>query len=176
MTAPHERTLEALKNAVKAGLADSAAGRYTDFNASEPLTTHLKSLATKALERAKMMTKPEREYLTLWLANDLASLLREEPEQLDAFGVLMAELEHATERWVTAAAQEVKNQLVFYMCVRCRCLHRSANPLNFSWEHLQELRACSQCGNNEFARTEVPDDFETAVYPLILLSTEEHEK
>ena len=41
--------LRALKNAVQVGLADSAAGRYTSFNSSEALTTHLKSLATKAV-------------------------------------------------------------------------------------------------------------------------------
>ena len=44
--------LEALKNAVQVGLADSAAGRYTDFNSSESLTSHLKSMATKAIASA----------------------------------------------------------------------------------------------------------------------------
>ena len=44
--------LKALKNAVQVGLADSAAGRYTDFNSSESLTKHLKSLATKAIASA----------------------------------------------------------------------------------------------------------------------------
>jgi hypothetical protein len=73
-------------------------------------------------------------------------------------------------------AKEAKNPLVFYKCVRCGCLHRSVNPFNLSWEQLQELRACSQCGNNEFVRTEMPDDFETAAYPSILLSTGEHKK
>jgi antitoxin ParD1/3/4 len=44
--------LKALQNAVQVGLADSAAGRYTTFNSSESLTTHLKSLATKAIAGA----------------------------------------------------------------------------------------------------------------------------
>jgi antitoxin ParD1/3/4 len=44
--------LEALQNAVQIGLADSAAGRYTDFSSSESLATHLKSLATKAIASA----------------------------------------------------------------------------------------------------------------------------
>ena len=44
--------LEALQNAVQVGLADSAAGRYTDFNSSESLTKHLKLLATKAIASA----------------------------------------------------------------------------------------------------------------------------
>jgi len=44
--------LEALQNAVQVGLADSAAGRYTVFDSSESLTTHLKSLATKAIASA----------------------------------------------------------------------------------------------------------------------------
>jgi antitoxin ParD1/3/4 len=44
--------LKALKAAVQVGLADSAAGRYTDFNSSESLTKHLKSLATKAIASA----------------------------------------------------------------------------------------------------------------------------
>ena len=44
--------LEALKAAVQVGLADSAAGRYTDFNSSESLAKHLKSLATKAIANA----------------------------------------------------------------------------------------------------------------------------
>lgn len=44
--------LKALKTAVQVGLADSAAGRYTDFNSSESLTKHLKSLATKAIASA----------------------------------------------------------------------------------------------------------------------------
>jgi antitoxin ParD1/3/4 len=44
--------LKALKNAVQVGLADSAAGRYTDFSTSESLTKHLKSLATKAIVSA----------------------------------------------------------------------------------------------------------------------------
>ena len=44
--------LEALQNAVQIGLADSAAGRYTDFSSSGSLATHLKSLATKAIASA----------------------------------------------------------------------------------------------------------------------------
>lgn len=44
--------LQALKTAIQAGLADSAAGRYTDFNSSESLSTHLKSLAAKAIASA----------------------------------------------------------------------------------------------------------------------------
>jgi antitoxin ParD1/3/4 len=44
--------LKALQNAVQVGLADSAAGRYTDFNSSESLTTHLKALTTKAIASA----------------------------------------------------------------------------------------------------------------------------
>ena len=44
--------LEALQNAVQVGLADSAAGRYTIFDSSKSLTTHLKSLATKAIASA----------------------------------------------------------------------------------------------------------------------------
>lgn len=41
--------LKALQAAVKAGLADSAAGRYTNFNSLESLSKHLKSLAAKAI-------------------------------------------------------------------------------------------------------------------------------
>ena len=41
--------LKALQAAVQVGLADSAAGRYTDFNSSESLTKHLNSLAKKAI-------------------------------------------------------------------------------------------------------------------------------
>ena len=44
--------LKALQNAVQASLADSAAGRYAVFNSPESLTTHLKSLATKAIASA----------------------------------------------------------------------------------------------------------------------------
>lgn len=44
--------LEALQNAVQVGLADSAAGRYTDFNSSQSLTQHLKSLAAQAIASA----------------------------------------------------------------------------------------------------------------------------
>lgn len=44
--------LAALQNAAQAGLADSAAGRHTTFDSSESLTTHLKSLATKAIASA----------------------------------------------------------------------------------------------------------------------------
>jgi antitoxin ParD1/3/4 len=44
--------LQALKTAVDVGLADSAAGRYTDFNSSESLTQHLKTLAKKAIASA----------------------------------------------------------------------------------------------------------------------------
>lgn len=44
--------LKALKNAIQVGLADSAAGRYTDLSNSESLTKHLKSLASKAIANA----------------------------------------------------------------------------------------------------------------------------
>jgi len=44
--------LKALKSAVEVGLADSAAGRHTDFNSSQSLTKHLKSLAKKAIASA----------------------------------------------------------------------------------------------------------------------------
>ncbi len=44
--------LKALQNAVQVGLVDSVAGRYTEFNSAESLTTHLKSLATKAIASA----------------------------------------------------------------------------------------------------------------------------
>ena len=44
--------LTELKTAVQVGLADSAAGRYTNFNSSESLSNHLKSLATKAIMSA----------------------------------------------------------------------------------------------------------------------------
>ena len=44
--------LKVLKTAVQVGLADSTAGRYTDFNSSESLTKHLKSLAEKAIASA----------------------------------------------------------------------------------------------------------------------------
>ena len=44
--------LKALQAAVQVGLADSVAGRYTDFNSLESLTKHLKSLATKAIASA----------------------------------------------------------------------------------------------------------------------------
>ena len=44
--------LKALQTAVQAGLADSVAGRYTDFNSPALLRKHLKSLATKAIASA----------------------------------------------------------------------------------------------------------------------------
>jgi len=44
--------LKALQAAVQVGLADSAAGRYNDFNSSESLTQHLKTLAKKATANA----------------------------------------------------------------------------------------------------------------------------
>ena len=44
--------LKALQAAVQVGLADSAAGRYTDFNSSESLTKHLETLAKKAIASA----------------------------------------------------------------------------------------------------------------------------
>lgn len=44
--------LEALQNAVKAGLADSAAGRFTDFNSEQSLTKHLNLLAAEAITSA----------------------------------------------------------------------------------------------------------------------------
>ena len=44
--------LEALQAAVQIGLADSAAGLYTNFNSSESLTLHLKTLAKKAIASA----------------------------------------------------------------------------------------------------------------------------
>ena len=39
--------LKALQAAVQVALADSAAGRFTDFNSSQSLTKHLKSLVMK---------------------------------------------------------------------------------------------------------------------------------
>ena len=44
--------LKALQAAVQVGVADSAAGHYTEFNCSESLTQHLKTLATKAIATA----------------------------------------------------------------------------------------------------------------------------
>ena len=44
--------LTALQAAVQVGLADSAAGRYTDFNSSESLTKRLKSLTKKSIASA----------------------------------------------------------------------------------------------------------------------------
>jgi len=44
--------LKALQAAVQVGLADRAAGRYNDFNSSESLTQHLKTLAKKATANA----------------------------------------------------------------------------------------------------------------------------
>jgi antitoxin ParD1/3/4 len=44
--------LQALNSAVQVGLADSAAGRYTDFNTAESLTKQLKALSTKAIASA----------------------------------------------------------------------------------------------------------------------------
>jgi antitoxin ParD1/3/4 len=44
--------LQALRTAVQVGLADSAAGWYIDFNSSESLTKHLKSVAKKAIASA----------------------------------------------------------------------------------------------------------------------------
>ena len=44
--------LQALQNAVQAGLADSAAGRYTSFDSPKSLKTHLSSLAAKAIASA----------------------------------------------------------------------------------------------------------------------------
>ena len=41
--------LQALKAAVLLGVADSEAGRYTEFDSSESLSEHLKSLAEKAI-------------------------------------------------------------------------------------------------------------------------------
>lgn len=43
---------KALQAAVEVGLADSAAGRYTDFTSSQSLTAHLQSLAAKAIASA----------------------------------------------------------------------------------------------------------------------------
>lgn len=44
--------LKALQAAVKVGVADSAAGHYTEFNSSEFLTEYLQTLATKAIAAA----------------------------------------------------------------------------------------------------------------------------
>ena len=44
--------LKALQAAVQVGLANSAAGRHTDFHSSASLTKHLKSLAKKAIASA----------------------------------------------------------------------------------------------------------------------------
>jgi len=44
--------LKALQAAIQVGLADSAAGRYTDFNSSQSLTKHLETLAEKAIANA----------------------------------------------------------------------------------------------------------------------------
>lgn len=44
--------LKALQNAVQVGLDDITAGRYTDFNSSESLASHLTSLAKKAIASA----------------------------------------------------------------------------------------------------------------------------
>lgn len=41
--------LEALRNAVQAGVADFDAGRFTTFESSDALGTHLKSVAAKAI-------------------------------------------------------------------------------------------------------------------------------
>lgn len=42
--------LEEVRKAVQEGIDDSDAGKYTEFESAEALTTHLKSLARKALE------------------------------------------------------------------------------------------------------------------------------
>lgn len=44
--------LKALQAAVQVGVADSELGNYTEFNSSQTLTAHLKSLATKAIAAA----------------------------------------------------------------------------------------------------------------------------
>ena len=47
-----QKLFEVLRDAAQVGLADSAAGRYTDLHLAESLTNHLKSLATVAIESA----------------------------------------------------------------------------------------------------------------------------
>ena len=50
------------------------------------------------------MTALEREYLTLWIANDLsARLVQEMPEQSEALKALTAEIECACARWLNGS-------------------------------------------------------------------------
>jgi hypothetical protein len=45
------------------------------------------------------MTKAEREYLVLWLAQDLALLLKTEPYQREAYETLVVEIMDAIAAW-----------------------------------------------------------------------------
>lgn len=59
---------------------------------------------------------------------------------------------------------------VFYKCIHCGCVHRAANGLAVTGERPEELPACKQCKAREFARVDVPANFDTAVYPQIALT------
>lgn len=75
---------------------------------SAPKNKHFFSLeaVSKAYANTKRlrpaMTPLEREYLTLWIANDLsARLVQEMPEQSEALKALTAEIECACARWLS---------------------------------------------------------------------------
>ena len=102
MTEPRKRT--ALTSRVLPTLSAEEEAFLSAISA--PQNAHIFSLeaVSKAYANTKRlstdMTKTEREYLTLWIANDLASLLLNEPGQSEQFKALMTELEHETREWV----------------------------------------------------------------------------
>lgn len=60
--------------------------------------------------------------------------------------------------------------LGFYRCVHCGCVHRAANVFAVTGEPLEALQGCTQCDAREFARVDVPADFDSAAYPQIVLT------
>lgn len=48
----HALRLEALRSAVRVGMADFDAGRFSMFESAEALDAHLKSIAANAIDRA----------------------------------------------------------------------------------------------------------------------------
>ena len=58
------------------------------------------------------MTKNEREYLVLWLAQDLALLLKSEPDQREAYETLVVEIMDAIGVWMDWPLQSKTTALV----------------------------------------------------------------
>lgn len=106
MAGPHKRTARPPREVPVLTAAEEAFLSAI----SAPENAHIFSLeaVSKAYAHTKRlrpdMTALEREYLTLWIANDLSARLVEEmPEQSEALKALTAEIECACARWLNGS-------------------------------------------------------------------------